>query len=286
MVRAEFYRWINHKAVVSGWGFQCYQYVAEYTGRAAQDLRAISDFNTAIFDCHLQELPYSGSPYTWSGIGAGARIWKRLDRVLANHQWLSFLPNTSVQHLNRATSDHSPLLVTLQPANSSVPKSFKFQTFWISDPDFLSVVQSNWELPTQGYGMYRLAFKLKQLKACLRQWNKHCFGDIFQIAWQREIEVQQKEVLYEANPMDEMRSDLHRVQALLLHSLHIQEDYWCQNARLRWLKNGDCNTRFFHASVRDKRSKLAVHRIKDEGGHGLKMRSELHKKRLTFFSGS
>ncbi|XP_071916243.1 uncharacterized protein [Coffea arabica] len=107
--------------------------LAEYAGRAAQDLGAISDFNTAISDYHLQEVPYSDSPYTWSGIRAGARVWKRLDRVLANHQWLSFLPNTSVQHLNRATSDHSPLL-------------------------------SNWALSADGYGMYRLAFKLKRLK--------------------------------------------------------------------------------------------------------------------------
>ena len=29
------------------------------------------------------------------------------------------------------------------------------------------------------------------------------------------------------------------------------------------MKDGDCNTRFFHASVREKRTKLAIHRIKD-----------------------
>ena len=80
-------------------------------------------------------------------------------------------------------------------------------------------------MPAQGYGMYRLAFKLKRLKACLRQWSKQQFGDIFQIARQHEIEVQQKEVLYEANPTDEMRTDLHREQARQLQSLHIQEDY-------------------------------------------------------------
>ena len=127
--------------------FNIISMLAEYTRRAAQDLRAISDFNTAIYDCRLQELPYTGNSYTWSGIRAGARIWNRLDRVLANHQWLSFLSNTSVQHLNRATSDHSPLLVSLRSTSASVPKSFKFQTFWISNLGFLLTVQSNWELP-------------------------------------------------------------------------------------------------------------------------------------------
>ena len=81
--------------------------------------------------------------------------------------------------------------------------------------------------------MCRLAFKLKRLKACLGQWSKQQFGDIFQIIRQHEIEVQQKKVLYEANPMDETRIDFHRAQARLLQSLRIQEDYWCQKGAIK-----------------------------------------------------
>ncbi|XP_071940747.1 uncharacterized protein [Coffea arabica] len=265
-----------------GGDFNAIRTLAEYTGRAHQDLGAISDFNAAISDCHLQELPYSGSSYTWSGVRSGSRIWKRLDRVLANHQWLSFLPNTSVQHLNRATSDHTPLLVHLRGADASAPKPFKFQNFWVSSSEFQSTVQSNWELPTQGYGMYRLAFKLKRMKACLRHWSRQHFGNIFQAVRQNEFEVQQKEILFEAAPTDEARAELHRTKGILLHSLRVEEDYWRQKARLRWLKDGDCNTRYFHASVREKRSKLAIHRIKDAGGVGLRMKTALARKRLVF----
>nr|XP_027090446.1 uncharacterized protein LOC113711482 [Coffea arabica] len=266
-----------------GGDFNAIRTLAEYTGRAHQDLGAISDFNTAISDCHLQELPYSGSSYTWSGVRSGSRIWKRLDRVLANHQWLSFLPNTSVQHLNRATSDHTPLLVHLRGADASAPKPFKFQNFWVSSSEFQSTVQSNWELPTQGYGMYRLAFKLKRLKACLRHWSRQHFGNIFQAVRQNEFEVQQKEILFEAAPTDEARAELHRAKGILLRSLRVEEDYWRQKARLRWLKDGDCNTRYFHASVREKRSKLAIHRIKDAGGSWLEDEDSIGQEAVGFF---
>ncbi|XP_071925054.1 uncharacterized protein [Coffea arabica] len=266
-----------------GGDFNAIRTLAEYTGRANQDLGAISDFNTAIFDCHLQELPYSGSSYTWSGVRAGARIWKRLDKVLINQQWLNFLPNTSVQHLNRATSDHTPLLVNLRSADASVPKPFKFQNFWVSSSCFKSTVQSNWELPTQGYGMYRLAFKLKRMQACLRHWSKQHFGNIFQAVRQNEFEVQQKEILFEATPTDEARAELHRAKACLLQSLRVEEDYWHQKARLRWLKDGDSNTRYFHASVREKRSKLAIHRIKDEGGIWMEDEDRIGQAAVCFF---
>ncbi|XP_027150996.1 uncharacterized protein LOC113777277 [Coffea eugenioides] len=141
-------RWLDHTAVAGRGDFNIISTLAEYTGRAAQDLGAISDFNGAISGCHLQELPYSESAYTWSGVRAGTRIWKRLDRVLINQHWLEFLSNTSVQHLNRAASDHSPLLVSLRSADASIPKPFKFQSFWVPNPELLSTVQSSWDLPT------------------------------------------------------------------------------------------------------------------------------------------
>ncbi|XP_071940756.1 uncharacterized protein [Coffea arabica] len=231
----------------------------------------------------IEELPFSGSTYTWSGVRAGARIWKRLDRVLVNQHWLDFLPNTSVQHLNRATSDHSPLLVTLRPAAASFPKSFKFQSFWVSSLGLLLLVQSNWDLPTQGYGMYRLAFKLKRLKACLRQWSREHFGDIFQVVRQHEVEVQQKEVIYETHQTEETRAELHRAQGRLLHSLRIQEDYWRQKARLRWVSDEDSNTQYFHAFVREKRSKLVIHRIQDADGTWLEGDDSVGEEAARFF---
>ena len=114
--------------------------VTEYVGRAAQDLGAIANLNATISNCCLQELPFSGSSYMWLAIRAGARVWKRLDRIF---QWFNFMPNIEVQQLNRAILDRFPLLLQMRTDSSLVPKPFKFQNFWISNPSFLQVVRDN-----------------------------------------------------------------------------------------------------------------------------------------------
>ena len=86
--------------------------------------------------------------------------------------------------------------------------------------------------------------------------------------------MQQKEILYDTQPMDEARSELHCVQARLLQSLRVQEEFWKQKARTKWLTDGDCNSKFFHALVRDKRSKLAIHRIKTGQQYGSSQKSK------------
>ncbi|XP_071939156.1 uncharacterized protein [Coffea arabica] len=47
---------------------------------------------------------------------------------------------------------------------------------------------------------------------------------------------------------------------------HLKGEDERQKARIKWAKDGDSNTRFFHVSVWDKRAKLTIHRIKDEAG--------------------
>lgn len=84
----------------------------EYVGCAVQDLCSIDDFTSFTTACALTDLPVSGGLYTWTGVRPGERVWKRLDRMLVNEHWISLFSSSLVQHLNRASSDHSPLLLS------------------------------------------------------------------------------------------------------------------------------------------------------------------------------
>lgn len=114
--------------------------------------------------------------------------------------------------------------------------------------------------------MYALAFKLKQLNSCLNEWNKQQFRDVFQSMREKEDLVQKKETQYENAHTEEIRTEFRLAQAQLLLALKNEEDYWQQKARVKWLKEGDGNTRFLHASIQERRNRLRINRIKNAEG--------------------
>ncbi|KAL2476812.1 DNAse I-like superfamily protein [Abeliophyllum distichum] len=138
---------------------------------------------------------YSGSQYTWTN----GRVWKRLDRVLINSVVGSSCSRFSVRHLNRSTSDHSPLLIQ-----------------WSSDDDL-------------GPRPFSIPQRLD-----LRWWNRHVFGDIFQRVRDAECRVDKAESIYVSDPTPAHRDILQQAQASLNQTLSIEEAFWKQKAGARW----------------------------------------------------
>lgn len=57
-------------------------------------------------------------------------------------------------------------------------KPFRFQSMWINDDYFLSVVFSAWKIQVLGNTLLQVMLRLKQVKQSLRNWNKDIFGDL------------------------------------------------------------------------------------------------------------
>ncbi|CAI9115566.1 OLC1v1016491C1 [Oldenlandia corymbosa var. corymbosa] len=141
----------------------------EYSGNSQPDQAAIEDFNQWINFCDLTEIQTIGSDYTWVGNRQNGWVLKKLDRILYTEEWLSLFPISTVQHLNRASSDHSPLLHQFNHTMESRPRLFRFQKMWLRRQSFLSMVKQNWDQPVQGYGMYAFSAKLRRLKAHMKE---------------------------------------------------------------------------------------------------------------------
>lgn len=109
-----------------GGDFNSITSVDESIGPVPPDLGSIADFADFLGQCDLRELPTSGGTFTWTGMRSRGRVWRKLDRLLFNSAWFTAMPSSSVQLLNRTTSDHSPLLLALWDS-PSVPKSFRRQ---------------------------------------------------------------------------------------------------------------------------------------------------------------
>ncbi|KAJ8766129.1 hypothetical protein K2173_021646 [Erythroxylum novogranatense] len=191
---------IGNASWMVGGDFNVIARLTECVGAAHPDLGSMADF-VEFLQFVLQELPTTDGWFTWVGVRSRGRMWKKLDRILFNSSWLQQFPSSTVELLNRATSDHSPMLYNCA-TSTSVPSSFKFQNMWIRHPTFQSTVAASWEMPQEGYGMYRFSRKLRRLKEVLKHWNKDVFGNVFDRVRQAEATVKSLEQIFDSTQAD------------------------------------------------------------------------------------
>jgi hypothetical protein len=119
----------------------------------------------------LQEIPLKGRNFTWSNMQQNPLL-EQIDWCFTSTNWISDYPSTLLIPLSRTTSDHTPCMVQIQ---TSIPKTkiFRFENFWIDQPDFMDVVQAAWNTDVRASNSAtRLSAKLKHLRRVLRRWAK------------------------------------------------------------------------------------------------------------------
>ncbi|MCI32166.1 hypothetical protein A2U01_0053378, partial [Trifolium medium] len=87
---------------------------AEKKGGVAASARKCNIFVERINSCHLLDLGYVGTKFTWRGplYHGGGRIFERLDRALCNDVWRLEFSKAFVRTLPRLEfSDHHPILI-------------------------------------------------------------------------------------------------------------------------------------------------------------------------------
>ncbi|XP_027151979.1 uncharacterized protein LOC113752035 [Coffea eugenioides] len=213
-------------------------------------------------DGGLFDAGFSGHSFTWCNNRFGrACIWKRLDRLLINEECLNFSLSISVSHLVRAPSDHAPLLLSFIPKPTPRCRSFRFLNVWPSKVGFLDVVRTAWQIEVSGSPFCVVWGKLKNVSRALHLWNKQVFGDIFENIKQGEAVVAAAELRVQSNLSIEAHLEVQRAQASLHRLLAVEEQFWSQKARVKWLQHGDRNSRYFHSVVKQHRFRATIHRI-------------------------
>ncbi|XP_019230679.1 PREDICTED: uncharacterized protein LOC109211586 [Nicotiana attenuata] len=216
----------------------------EKFGGLPVSLIEIDDFRHCINTCNLVDLRFKGSIYIWwNGRAEEDCILKMLDRCLANSEFQQTFPGMEVQHLSKIGSDH----------NFSASPYILFN------------------------------HKLKKLKKVLSGWSRDTFGDIFQKIASLEEVVRVHEAEFEANPTRLNKQKLQKVQAHLIKFLALEEKYWKQKAGMSWFKDGDRNTKFFHAQVRGRRKRLQLSRIQNSQGDWIEEDEDIAAEAIKFF---
>ncbi|KAL6565178.1 hypothetical protein OROMI_016628 [Orobanche minor] len=248
----------------------------ETGGGSARDME---EFNDVLLNSSLTDGGFVGSPYTWYSDG----VWQRLDRILISPEWYTTFPFLSIRHLPKYKSDHNSLLCQFSNIISKPKSSFRFQNMWVKHHLFLPTVKESWDLYSNSRGMLKLLEKLSRLKYTLKEWNKLEFGNIFDKIDEAQYAVDVAENNFDLDPNTLNLVHLKKMNANLTLTLSMEEVFWKQKSHVKWIVEGERNSKLFHTIVKNKRQKNFIHSIR-ENGHYINTPEEIKNSAISYFS--
>ncbi|XP_016570806.2 uncharacterized protein LOC107868645 [Capsicum annuum] len=188
-----------------------------------------------------------------------------------------------LENLVRSVSDHAPMLLQYSRSSEQLIKPFRFFNFWLKEESCMEVIRQNWKTDIEGNPFVMFHQKLKRTKVALTERSKQTFGNMFQEIATLEDVIKVREKQFEAESIGINRAKLSQSQIELAIRLRKEEDFWRQEARFEWFKDGERNTRFFYVVVKKRRSRLKIQRIQNEEGSWLDNQDEIAEAATTFF---
>ncbi|KAM1299330.1 hypothetical protein ACFX2F_026033 [Malus domestica] len=192
-------------------------------------MNQIMAFRNAVYDCHLHDLGFLGTPYTWITTRAGG-IKERLDRMMATDGWKDLFSTAKVTHLDPSKSDHVPILLELDGPHNCVrrrSKMFRFENFWADHEECEGIIRDAWNKPGTVVLMFQIVNKIKATRVALLKWKQSVFK-----GRQEEIkELRQKLGFILAQPLtNDALVEQHQLMQRLDQLLGQEEKYWKQRS--------------------------------------------------------
>ena len=149
--------------------------VEDKRGGAPRSHSQMQQFRDVLDHCGFVDLGFLGLSFTWRGRRWGEWVWEWLDRGVVNYDWLAKFLTGRIRNLSCFTSDHCPILLTLDSEGEKQwwkKKPFWFEAMWLTDSGCHHTVSRAWESNPSGAPMYRVSKKLKKCKKLLKKWSK------------------------------------------------------------------------------------------------------------------
>ncbi|XP_039120543.1 uncharacterized protein LOC120256952 [Dioscorea cayenensis subsp. rotundata] len=216
-------------------------------GRFSHYSRKARFFRSFVDSNNLFDLNFSGAQFTWCNNQIGlARRWARLDRCIANSNWISRFNNFTLKHLSRSFSDHSPLLLSVSDSIIRRRFLFKFENFWLDYIDCHSIVREALQSPSHGNPLHVLSHLLSCTRFKLSQWNRRRHNSLERALSQTESDIFDLENSDDSLVSQSNLTALYAKLAAIQRQLSVK---WAQRARIKWISDGDKNTDFLHNSL-------------------------------------
>ncbi|XP_026443729.1 uncharacterized protein LOC113343830 [Papaver somniferum] len=226
--------------------FNCVFRNDEKKGGCTPSTSAINEFSDWLGDNNLFEADSLGSKYTWAnGLSGVHRILCKLDRVVIDEAWL-----------------------------------MKFENWRY----FMSMVMESWNAPVSGSPDYIYPYKLKRLKAAMKEWNFRFFGNVNARLKQAKLTMEVALRISDEDPEDITKLNFAKEASVTLQKIRMRQSIMLkQKSRNKWLKEGASNTSFFHATIHTRRSSDMISELVDDDGNVISNCDQIRDYTVSYF---
>ncbi|KAG7571789.1 Endonuclease/exonuclease/phosphatase superfamily [Arabidopsis suecica] len=252
-----------------------------------QDQAAMRVFQDVILDCGLEDLSYVGPKLTWSISQDDHPICKKLESAMVNSCWLRSFPNTSAFFEMGGVSDHARFWVQLRAPPPRNRRPFQFFNHLASHTQFLGIINEVWS-ETQPLFHSRMDLnlfhkKLKLLKELLRRLNREKYGNLPSKVKEAYDDLSCKQNAAHLNPQASTFAEVTESSERWNHLATIEEQFYHQKSRVRWMQFGDHNTDFFHRVAEGMAAKNAIKCLKSSSGEVLTEVSDIKNEAVHYY---
>jgi len=213
-------------------------------GRIRQNWSFV-DFQNMVSTFKVSDLPFTGNNMTWVGKRKTHTIECWLDRAMANDQWKANFPASKVEYLEVIEPDHRPTIIKIRKTSEKGTRMFHFDSRLCNIPEVETIIEAAWN----NTPAYRCSV-IKRIRNCRSYIS----------SWKRTNNTNSVKRIKElVMIIDEASTDflvsteqLRQLRRELLLAYLKEEMYWKLKCRIQWMNEGDLNTRFFHASTKNR----------------------------------
>lgn len=244
------------------------------------------DFQDIVRHCKLLDMSYQGPRFTWCNKREQGLIYKKLDRVLVNEEWILGSPTYCVFEAG-GCSDHLRCRVELDLEEKRKRRPFKFTNIIAKMPEFLPLMEDQWRNHEPLYhstsALFRLTKRLKALKMQLRILSKKKLGDLSRRTRETFLVLCEKQKATMMNPIEASMQEEINAYTKWKRLADLEEEYLKQRSKVHWLDVGDGNNRFFHCAAKIREVRNSIREIQRADGSWAKTEEDIKEEAGSFF---